>query len=167
MPNDRGFESNVEDLKGVWTTDLRGSGAAAKYSSEAQPIVYEGVIYVPTGEDHVFAVSVETRRHPVGVRGKPCGAGLARVGPRDGDVGDREPPLWSVVIAVCGGVRCSCERNRERRNNDGGCCGARFADGTEFSPRNQLLFRVGNRRYSTRVFSLGFTTDLLLTDNAL
>jgi outer membrane protein assembly factor BamB len=30
------------------------------YSAEAQPIVYEGVIYVPTGEDDVYAVSVET-----------------------------------------------------------------------------------------------------------
>ena len=41
-------------------TDLSGSGVAAKYSAEAQPIVYQGVMYVPTGADDVFAVSVET-----------------------------------------------------------------------------------------------------------
>src|SRR5918999_1830103 len=59
-PLDEIDTENVEDLKGVWMTDLRGSATAAKYSAEAQPIVYEGVIYVPTGEDDVFAVSVET-----------------------------------------------------------------------------------------------------------
>ena len=51
--------SNVQDLKGIWMTDL-GSGLAAKYSAEGQPIVYNGVIYVPTGDDDVFAVDVET-----------------------------------------------------------------------------------------------------------
>ena len=41
-------------------TDLNGSGTAAKYSAEAQPIVYEGTMYVPTGADDVFAVDVGT-----------------------------------------------------------------------------------------------------------
>ena len=59
-PLDEIDTENVENLKGVWMTDLRGSALAAKYSAEAQPIVYDGVIYVPTGEDHVFAVSVDT-----------------------------------------------------------------------------------------------------------
>jgi alcohol dehydrogenase (cytochrome c) len=59
-PLDEIDTDNVADLKGVWMTDLRGSATAAKYSAEGQPIVYEGVIYVPTGEDDVFAVSVET-----------------------------------------------------------------------------------------------------------
>ena len=51
--------SNVKDLKGVWMTDLE-SGTAAKYSAEGQPIFYNDVLYVPTGEDDVFAVDVET-----------------------------------------------------------------------------------------------------------
>jgi alcohol dehydrogenase (cytochrome c) len=51
--------SNVKDLKGVWMTDLE-SGTAAKYSAEGQPIFYDDVLYVPTGEDDVFAVDVET-----------------------------------------------------------------------------------------------------------
>jgi len=53
---------NVGGLKGVWRTHLRGSGTAAKYSAEAQPLVYHGVVYVPTGADDVFAVSVASGR---------------------------------------------------------------------------------------------------------
>lgn len=59
-PLDQIDTDNVKDLKGVWMTDLGGSGVAAKYSAEAQPIVYQGVMYVPTGADDVFALSVET-----------------------------------------------------------------------------------------------------------
>jgi quinohemoprotein ethanol dehydrogenase len=52
--------SNVSQLKGVWLTHLRKSALAAKYSAEGQPLAYKGVIYVPTGEDDVFAVSADT-----------------------------------------------------------------------------------------------------------
>src|SRR5439155_13150197 len=52
--------SNVSGLKGVFTTHLRNSGVAAKYSGESQPIAYHGVIYVTTGADDVFAVSAST-----------------------------------------------------------------------------------------------------------
>ena len=51
---------NVAELKGVWRARLGGSGVAQKYSGEAQPIVYEGVAYIVTGADDVFAISVET-----------------------------------------------------------------------------------------------------------
>jgi alcohol dehydrogenase (cytochrome c) len=54
---DRG---NVGELKGVWRTHLRGSGVAPQFSGEAQPLVHDGVIYVITGADDVFALSVET-----------------------------------------------------------------------------------------------------------
>src|SRR3954447_1374289 len=53
-------DSNVKQLKGVWLTHLRKSAVAAKYSAESQPLVYNGVIYVPTGEDDVFAVRADT-----------------------------------------------------------------------------------------------------------
>ena len=53
-------DSNVQNLKGVWLTHLRKSGLAAKYSAESQPLEYQGVIYVPTGQDDVFAVSADT-----------------------------------------------------------------------------------------------------------
>ena len=52
--------SNVATLKGVWRTHLNGSGLGAQYSGEAQPVVYRGVIYVVTGADDVFAVSVDS-----------------------------------------------------------------------------------------------------------
>ena len=48
----------VANLKGVWHAQLNGSGAASKYSGEAQPIVYDGVIYIVTGANDVFAISV-------------------------------------------------------------------------------------------------------------
>jgi len=50
----------VSSLKGVWRTHLNGSGMAAKYSGEAQPVVHEGTIYIVTGADDVFALSVKT-----------------------------------------------------------------------------------------------------------
>jgi alcohol dehydrogenase (cytochrome c) len=59
-PLDQIDTSNVSQLKGVWHTHLRGSGLAAKYSAEGQPLVYRGTAYVPTGQDDVFAVNAET-----------------------------------------------------------------------------------------------------------
>ncbi|HJR68905.1 MAG TPA: PQQ-binding-like beta-propeller repeat protein, partial [Gammaproteobacteria bacterium] len=52
--------NNVATLEGVWRTHLNGSGLGAQYSGEAQPVVYRGVIYVVTGADDVFAVSVDS-----------------------------------------------------------------------------------------------------------
>jgi alcohol dehydrogenase (cytochrome c) len=51
---------NVAGLKGVWRTHLRGSGLEPKFSGEATAIAYAGVIYIVTGADDVFALSVET-----------------------------------------------------------------------------------------------------------
>ena len=50
----------VGRLKGVWRTHLRGSGLGAQYSGEAQPLVFDGVVYIATGANDVFAVSVDT-----------------------------------------------------------------------------------------------------------
>ena len=58
-PLDEIDASNVKDVKGVWMTDLQ-SGTAAKYSAEGQPIYYDGMLYVPTGEDDVFAVDADS-----------------------------------------------------------------------------------------------------------
>ncbi len=52
--------TNVARLKGIWRTRLHGSGVGAKYSGEAQPIVYDGTVYVSTGADDVFALSIES-----------------------------------------------------------------------------------------------------------
>ncbi len=51
--------SNVADLKGVWRVHLN-SATAFKYSGEAQPIVHNGVIYLSTGANDVFALDVQS-----------------------------------------------------------------------------------------------------------
>ena len=52
--------SNVARLKGVWRTRLRGSGTDPRYSGFAQPLVDDGVAYVSTGANDVFALSIDT-----------------------------------------------------------------------------------------------------------
>ncbi|HUK34237.1 MAG TPA: PQQ-binding-like beta-propeller repeat protein, partial [Vicinamibacterales bacterium] len=59
-PLDSINRTNVAQLKGVWRTHLRGSGVAPQYSGAAQPIVYDGVTYVSTGANDVFALSIDT-----------------------------------------------------------------------------------------------------------
>ena len=59
-PLDSINRTNVGTLKGVWRTHLNGSGVAPQFSGEAQPIVHDGLIFVITGADDVFALSVET-----------------------------------------------------------------------------------------------------------
>lgn len=59
-PLDQINTDNVANLKGVWRSRLNGSGMGPKYSGEAQPLVYEGVAYVITGADDVFALSIDT-----------------------------------------------------------------------------------------------------------
>ena len=51
---------NINDVKAVWRVSLNGSGLGQGYSQQAQALFYEGVIYVVTGDDDVFAVDVET-----------------------------------------------------------------------------------------------------------
>ena len=51
---------NVANMKAVWRARLDGSGAAPKYSGEAQPIVHDGVVFIVTGANDVFAISVKT-----------------------------------------------------------------------------------------------------------
>ncbi len=59
-PLDEINSDNVGDLKGVWHVDLDSSGVATKYSAEATPVVYEGVMYVISGADDVWAIDVES-----------------------------------------------------------------------------------------------------------
>ncbi len=55
--------ANASGLKQVWSTHLDGSGAAKKYSQEDSPLVYNGVMYVVTGNDDVFALDATTGAH--------------------------------------------------------------------------------------------------------
>ena len=52
--------TNVAGLKGVWRARLRASGTAPQYSGFAQPLVYDGVAYVSTGANDVFALSIDS-----------------------------------------------------------------------------------------------------------
>jgi len=61
-PLDRIDKTNVMDLQARWRVHLEGSGLDAKYSGEAQPIVYQGAIYISTGADDVFAIRVDDGR---------------------------------------------------------------------------------------------------------
>jgi quinohemoprotein ethanol dehydrogenase len=51
---------NVAQLKGLWRVHLNGSGTAPQYSGFAQPIVHNGVAYVSTGANDVFALSIDS-----------------------------------------------------------------------------------------------------------
>jgi quinohemoprotein ethanol dehydrogenase len=51
---------NVARLAGVWRTSLGGSGVDMQYSASAQPLVDDGVAYLITGANDVFALSVES-----------------------------------------------------------------------------------------------------------
>ena len=53
-------KDNVAKLKPTWRTHLNGSATESKYSGQGQPIVYDGAIYISTGANDVFALSVDT-----------------------------------------------------------------------------------------------------------
>jgi alcohol dehydrogenase (cytochrome c) len=52
--------SNVKQLKGAWMTRLKGSGLGGKYSFEATPLIKDGIMYMVTGNDDVFALDAKT-----------------------------------------------------------------------------------------------------------
>src|SRR5262249_46584956 len=51
---------NVRSVKAEWRTHLDGSGIGPLYSGQAQPLVYEGVLYIVTGADDVFALDLDS-----------------------------------------------------------------------------------------------------------
>ncbi|MFJ7827762.1 PQQ-binding-like beta-propeller repeat protein [Psychrobacillus sp. NPDC096623] len=50
---------NIGDLKPTWVSSL-GSGAEGKHSGEATPIVVDGIMYIATGANDVFAIDAKT-----------------------------------------------------------------------------------------------------------
>src|SRR6202047_2490511 len=52
--------TNVKQLKGAWMPRLKGSGLGGKYSLEATPLVKDGIMYMVTGNDDVFALDAKT-----------------------------------------------------------------------------------------------------------
>ncbi len=59
-PLDQINRDNVGKLKAEWRASLNGSGINARAGNQAQPIVYDGTIYIQTGDNDAFAVDVET-----------------------------------------------------------------------------------------------------------
>ena len=59
-PLDQIHRGNVGKLKANWRASLRGSGMSPRSGNQAQPIVHDGVVYIMTGENDAFAVSVDT-----------------------------------------------------------------------------------------------------------
>jgi quinohemoprotein ethanol dehydrogenase len=59
-PLDEIDRNSVADLKGVWHVSLNGSGVGPQYSAEAQPIFYDGVLYIATAANDVFAIDVDS-----------------------------------------------------------------------------------------------------------
>ena len=51
---------NVGKLKAVWRASLRGSGLDPKQSGQAQPLIYDGTLYIVTGANDVFAIDIES-----------------------------------------------------------------------------------------------------------
>src|SRR5436189_5314021 len=52
--------TNVQQLKGAWRTRLSRSGYGSRYSAEATPLVKDGIMYMVTGDDDVFALNATT-----------------------------------------------------------------------------------------------------------
>jgi PQQ-dependent dehydrogenase (methanol/ethanol family) len=52
-------QSNIQQVKANWQTSLN-SGLGPQHSGQAEPLVYDGIIYQATGQNDVFAISVDT-----------------------------------------------------------------------------------------------------------
>src|ERR1700682_3950749 len=50
--------TNVNGLKGAWMTRLH-SGLGSKYKFEADPLVIDGVMYIPTGNDDIYSLDAK------------------------------------------------------------------------------------------------------------
>jgi len=84
--------SNVSQLRALMAR--LGSGRGSKYKFEADPLVVDGVMYIPTGNDDVFALDSKTGRKiwewdsdiPPGQRPDCCGWDNRGVAVGDGRV---------------------------------------------------------------------------------
>jgi PQQ-dependent dehydrogenase (methanol/ethanol family) len=106
--------SNVSGLKVAFETHLDGSGKGSKYSAEGTALEYNGVLYVITGNDDVFAIDATTGQrlwtHLSGLnpaistaccgfdaRGVALGQGLIYVAQLDGSIVALDQMMGNVV----------------------------------------------------------------------
>jgi alcohol dehydrogenase (cytochrome c) len=111
---------NVAGLKAEWRASLQGSGVTARGSNQAEPLYYDGTVYVVTSVNDVFAIDVDTGEvrwkyeanvdpqvaQPCcgwAVRGLAIGDGKIFLGRLDADLVALDQAtgevLWSVQVA--------------------------------------------------------------------
>ena len=59
-PLDQINKESIAGMKAKWRVHMNGSGAGPNHSGQGQPLAYDGVLYVGTGENDVFAIDVDT-----------------------------------------------------------------------------------------------------------
>ena len=59
-PLDQINRDTVSDLKAVRRLSLEGSGTGPRHSGQAQPLVYDGTLFMVTGDNDVFAFDIDT-----------------------------------------------------------------------------------------------------------
>ena len=59
-PLDQINRDNVANLKAEWRVHLNGSGMETRHSAEGTPLYQDGVLYISTGDDDVFAIDVDS-----------------------------------------------------------------------------------------------------------
>ncbi|MGD2131660.1 MAG: PQQ-binding-like beta-propeller repeat protein [Maricaulaceae bacterium] len=116
-PLDEINRQNVAELRAVWRARLDGSGVGPQYSGEAQPVIADGVLYIITGANDVFAIDVATGERiwaytanldpEIDViccgwtsRGVALGAGRVYVGQLDGKLVALEQETGEIVWSV-------------------------------------------------------------------
>ncbi len=52
--------SNIGQLRAEWRASLGGSGVTPRGSNQAEPLYYDGTLYIVTSENDVFAIDVDT-----------------------------------------------------------------------------------------------------------
>ena len=59
-PLDQINRDTIAGLEPVWRTSLNGSGLESKFSGQAQALFWDGVVYIATGANDIFALDIET-----------------------------------------------------------------------------------------------------------
>jgi alcohol dehydrogenase (cytochrome c) len=59
-PLDQINAGNVANLKAEWRASLGGSGVSPRASNSSEPLYYEGVLYITTSDNDVFAIDVDS-----------------------------------------------------------------------------------------------------------
>ena len=59
-PLDQINRDTIARLEPLWRASLNGSGLESRFSGQAQALFWDGVIYIATGPNDIFALDIET-----------------------------------------------------------------------------------------------------------